>query len=45
MIAMISPYDCSYNEDISTLNFEKRAKSIRIEDSINESVLINALIL
>ena len=44
MIAMISPYDGSYNESISTLNFAKRAKSIRIKASINEEVNQNALI-
>lgn len=31
MIAMISPYDGSYNESTSTLNFAKRAKGIRIK--------------
>ena len=44
MIAMISPYDGSFNESISTLNFAKRAKSIRIKASINEEVNQNALI-
>ena len=44
MIAMISPYDGSYNESISTLNFAKRAKIIRIKASINEEVNQNALI-
>ena len=44
MIAMISPYDGSYNESTSTLNFAKRAKSIRIKASINEEVNQNALI-
>ena len=44
MIAMISPYDGSYNESISTLNFAKRAKSIRIKASVNEEVNQNALI-
>ena len=44
MIAMISPYDGSYNESISTLNFAKRAKSIIIKASINEEVNQNALI-
>ena len=44
MIAMISPYDGSFNESISTLNFAKRAKSIRIKAHINEEVNQNALI-
>ena len=44
MIAMISPYDGSFNESISTLNFAKRAKSIRIKASINEELNQNALI-
>ena len=44
MIAMISPYDGSFNESISTLNFAKRAKTIRIKASINEEVNQNALI-
>ena len=44
MIAMISPYDGSYNESTSTLNFAKRAKSIRIKAGINEEVKQNALI-
>ena len=44
MIAMISPYDGSFNESISTLNFAKRAKRIRIKASINEEVNQNALI-
>jgi kinesin family protein 3/17 len=44
MIAMISPYDGSYNESISTLNFAKRAKSIIIKASVNEEVNQNALI-
>ena len=44
MIAMISPYDGSYNESISTLNFAKRAKCIRIKASINEEMNQNALI-
>ena len=44
MIAMISPYDGSYNESISTLNFAKRAKIIRIKASINEEINQNALI-
>ena len=44
MIAMISPYDGSYNESTSTLNFAKRAKIIRIKASINEEVNQNALI-
>ena len=45
MIAMISPYDGSYNESISTLNFAKRAKTIRIKASINEEVNQKYLIL
>ena len=44
MIAMISPYDGSYNESTSTLNFAKRAKGIRIKAKINEEVNQNALI-
>ena len=44
MIAMISPYDGSFNESISTLNFAKRAKSIRIKANINEELNQNALI-
>ena len=44
MIAMISPYDGSYNESISTLNFAKRAKTIRIKASINEEVNQKSLI-
>ena len=44
MIAMISPYDGSFNESISTLNFAKRAKSIRIKAHINEEVNQNALL-
>ena len=44
MIAMISPYDGSFNESISTLNFAKRAKRIRIKACINEEVNQNALI-
>ena len=44
MIAMISPYDGSFNESISTLNFAKRAKSIRIKAHINEEINQNALI-
>ena len=44
MIAMISPYDGSFNESLSTLNFAKRAKCIRIKASINEEVNQSALI-
>ena len=44
MITIISPYDGSFNESISTLNFAKRAKSIRIKASINEEMNQNVLI-
>ena len=44
MIATISPAQCSFNESLSTLNFAKRAKSIRIKAHINEEINQNALI-
>ena len=51
MIAMISPYIGNYNESISTLNFAKRAKNIKvtakmnIKEEINTQNIINDLIM
>ena len=51
MIAMISPYIGNYNESISTLNFAKRAKNIKvsakmnIKEEINTQNIINELIM
>ena len=44
MIAMISPAENSFNESYSTLNFAKRAKSIKNKAMINEDIDHNALI-
>lgn len=44
MIAMISPAQCSFNESLSTLNFAKRAKTLKTKATINEDIDHNALI-
>ena len=44
MIAMISPAQCSFNESLSTLNFAKRAKTLKNKATINEDIDHNALI-
>ncbi|MCQ2818927.1 MAG: hypothetical protein MJ252_16805 [archaeon] len=44
MIAMISPAQCSFNETLSTLNFAKRAKTLKSKAYINEDIDHNALI-
>ena len=44
MIAMISPAENSFNESYSTLNFAKRAKSIKNKAVVNEDIDHNALI-
>ncbi len=44
MIAMISPAQCSFNESLSTLNFAKRAKTLKNKATINEDIGHNALI-
>ena len=44
MIGMISPAECSFSESLSTLNFAKRAKSIKNRAIVNEDIDHNALI-
>ena len=44
MISMISPAQCSFNESLSTLNFSKRAKTLKSNAKINEDIDHNALI-
>ena len=44
IITMISPYDGSYNESTSTLNFSKKGKKYKNKSSINQEVNQNALI-
>ena len=44
MIGMISPAECSFCESLSTLNFAKRAKSIKNRVIVNEDIDHNALI-
>ena len=44
MIAMISPAQCSFSESLSTLNFAKRAKTLKTKATINEDIDHNTLI-